>query len=94
MTTPEQPASPTAAWPAPAVPFAPARRARLAAASPRRLTVAPPPTADAWTRYLSGLLATEIGAAVTNETITPAEAEQLLARLVLVIDQAITTKQP
>jgi len=56
--------------------------------------VAPPPTADAWTRYLTGLLSTEIGAAVTNETIAPAEAEQLLARLVLVSDQGITTKQP
>jgi hypothetical protein len=41
-------------------------------------------------RHLSLLLSVEIRAAVVEHTLTAAEAEQLLARLVLVIDQAIT----
>jgi hypothetical protein len=49
--------------------------------------------ADAWARHLSRLLAVELRRAVVDETLTPAEAEQLLARLMLVIDQAITTTQ-
>ena len=48
---------------------------------------------DVWARHLSLLLSVEIRAAVMDQTLTPAEAEQLLARLVLVIDQAITTPQ-
>jgi hypothetical protein len=44
-----------------------------------------------WARHLSLLLSIEIRAAVMEQTLTAAEAEQLLARLVLVIDQAITT---
>jgi hypothetical protein len=44
-----------------------------------------------WARHLSLLLSVEIRAAVMEQTLTAAEAEQLLARLVLVIDQAITT---
>ena len=43
-----------------------------------------------WARHLSLLLSVEIRAAVIEQTLTAAEAEQLLARLVLVIDQAIT----
>jgi hypothetical protein len=46
---------------------------------------------EAWVRRLSLLLSVEIRAAVMDQTLTPAEAEQLLARLVLVIDQAVTT---
>ncbi|MDT7552879.1 MAG: hypothetical protein QOH17_478 [Pseudonocardiales bacterium] len=46
---------------------------------------------EAWARRLSLLISVEIRAAVMDQTLTPAEAEQLLARLVLVIDQAITT---
>jgi hypothetical protein len=48
---------------------------------------------DVWARHLSLLLSVEIRAAVMDQTLTPAEAEQLLARLVLVIDQAITATQ-
>jgi hypothetical protein len=44
-----------------------------------------------WARRLSLLLSIEIRAAVMEQTLTAAEAEQLFARLVLVIDQAITT---
>jgi hypothetical protein len=47
--------------------------------------------AQEWARDLSLLLSVEIRAAVVEQTLTTAEAEQLLARLVLVIDQAITT---
>src|SRR3954447_20490164 len=94
MTASEQSTAPPAARPARAVPSTTTRPTRPAAAPPRRLTVAPPPTADDWTRHLSRLLSMEIEAAVANATITSAEAEQLLARLVLVIDQAISTKQP
>jgi hypothetical protein len=43
-----------------------------------------------WARHLSLMLSVEIRAAVMEQTLTAAEAEQLLARLVLVIDQAIT----
>ena len=48
---------------------------------------------DIWARHLSLLLSVEIRAAVTDQKLTAAEAEQLLARLVLVIDQAITSTQ-
>ena len=48
---------------------------------------------EVWARRLSLLISVEIRAAVMDQTLTPAEAEQLLARLVLVIDQAITTPQ-
>jgi hypothetical protein len=48
---------------------------------------------ELWARRLSMLLSVEIRAAVMDQTLTPAEAEQLLARLVLVIDQAVTTPQ-
>jgi hypothetical protein len=57
---------------------------------PRPVDVRSRPT-EVWTRRLSLLLSVEIRAAVMDQTLTPAEAEQLLARLVLVIDQAVTT---
>ncbi len=60
--------------------------------TPRPVEVTSRPT-DVWARHLSLLLSVEIRAAVVDRTLTPAEAEQLLARLVLVIDQAITTPQ-
>jgi hypothetical protein len=40
---------------------------------------------------MSLMLSVEIRAAVDEQTLTAAEAKQLLARLLLVIDQAITT---
>ncbi|GAA4547177.1 hypothetical protein [Pseudonocardia xishanensis] len=42
---------------------------------------------EVWRRRLTRMLAVEIRAAIRTETITPAQADQLLARLVLVIDQ-------
>jgi hypothetical protein len=48
---------------------------------------------EVWARRLSLLISVEIRAAVIDQTLTHAEAEQLLARLVLVVDQAITTPQ-
>ena len=47
-----------------------------------------------WFDRLNGLLHHEIRAAVADDILTPAEAEQLRARLVLVIDQAITPARP
>jgi hypothetical protein len=43
---------------------------------------------DAWVRRLNRLLAVETQAAVTTGALTAGEAEQLLAHLVTVIDQA------
>jgi hypothetical protein len=60
------------------------------APTPRHADVTSRPT-DIWARHLSLVLSVEIRAAVTHQMLTPAEGEQLLARLVLVIDQAITT---
>ena len=47
-----------------------------------------------WADRLNGLLRHEIRTAVADDILTPAEAEQLRARLVLVIDQAITPARP
>ncbi len=54
----------------------------LAPASGRR-------RAEAWTHSLTRILTIEIREAIHTGTITVAEAEELLPRLVLVIDQAI-----
>ena len=62
------------------------------APTPRPADITSRPT-DVWARHLSLLLSAELRAAVMDQTLTPAEAEQLLARLVLVIDQAITATQ-
>jgi hypothetical protein len=43
---------------------------------------------DAWVRRLNRLLAVETQTAVTTGVLTAGEAEQLLAHLVTVIDQA------
>jgi hypothetical protein len=45
-------------------------------------------------RRLYQLLRHEIRAAVADDILTSAEAEQLHARLALVIDQAIATARP
>jgi len=71
------------------------------------MTVSPPATArdraasgpaeldgPRWVDRLNRLLHHEIRAAVADDILTPAEAEQLCARLVLVIDQAITPARP
>lgn len=50
-----------------------------------------PATGYAWAGHLSRVLSEEIRVAVVDGTITPAEGEQLFARLVLVIDQATST---
>jgi hypothetical protein len=47
-----------------------------------------------WVDRLNRLLHHEIRAAVADDILTSAEVEQLRARLVLVIDQAITPAQP
>jgi hypothetical protein len=47
-----------------------------------------------WVDRLNWLLHHEIRAAVADDLLTPAEAEQLRARLVLVIDQGITPMRP
>jgi hypothetical protein len=65
----------------------------LAAAPTPLLADVPSGPTEVWARRLSLLLSVEIRAAVIEQTLTAAEAEQLLARLVLVIDQAITTAQ-
>ena len=65
---------------------------RLTAVPAPLLTVTSPTAA--WARHLNQVLALEIRVAVTNGVLTAAEAEQLLARLVIVVDQAITPLQP
>jgi hypothetical protein len=70
----------------------------VSAASRLTAVPAPPmavtsPTAG-WARHLDQVLALETRMAVTNGILTAAEAEQLLARLVIVVDQAITPLKP
>ena len=62
-------------------------------AVPAPLLAVTSPTA-VWARHLNQVLALEIRVAVTNGIVTGAEAEQLLARLMIVVDQAITPLQP
>jgi hypothetical protein len=65
-----------------------------------RLTAVPAPlmavtsSTAGWARHLDQVLALETRMAVTNGILTAAEAEQLLARLVIVVDQAITPLKP
>jgi hypothetical protein len=54
----------------------------------------PATATDAWAQHLNRLLSLEIRVATTNGMLTAAEAEQLLARLVIVIDQAISPPEP
>jgi hypothetical protein len=67
----------------------------LPATAPGRAGLGPPEL-DGPRRVdrLNRLLHHEIRAAVADDVLTSAEAEQLRARLVLVIDQAITPAQP
>ncbi|GEL19765.1 hypothetical protein [Pseudonocardia asaccharolytica] len=70
--------------------------------TPTTLTVAAPrhelgtsPAANAqWPDRLIRLLTQEVRAAVAGGLLTAAEGEQLLARLTLVIDQAMTPTRP
>ncbi len=65
----------------------------VASAAPRLAAVNRPllvHRTDAWVRRLSRVLSLEIQAAVASGLVTAAEADQLLARLVIVIDQATT----
>jgi hypothetical protein len=58
-----------------------------------RVAVAPVPTQRTlWGEELMGLLRAEVRAASRRGVISAAESEQLLARLGLVIDQALTTR--
>ena len=62
-------------------------------AVPAPLLAVTSPTAG-WVRHLNQVLALEIRVAVTNGVLTAGEAEQLLARLMIVVDQAITPLEP
>jgi hypothetical protein len=66
---------------------------RLAAVT-TALAAVTPHTTDTWASHLNLLLSLESQVAVDNGTLTAAEAEQLLARLAIVIDQALTAPQP
>jgi hypothetical protein len=58
----------------------------------RHLTRGPPtPRPAEWGEELANLLRSEIRLAVRRGVISAGESEQLLARLVLVIDQALST---
>jgi hypothetical protein len=52
------------------------------------------PEGARWVERLNRLLHHEIRTAIAGDILTPAEAEQLRARLVLVIDQAVTPARP
>ena len=71
----------------------PQTNATLAAVTTPRATT-PPRTTDAWASHLNLLLSVESQVAVDNGTLTAAEAELLLARLAIVIDQALTAPRP
>jgi hypothetical protein len=68
----------------------------LASAAPRPVPATAPLAAatsrqtDAWAQHLNRLLSLEIRVAISNGMLTADEAEQLLARLVIVIDQSIS----
>lgn len=59
----------------------------------RRVALAPAPSQRAlWAVELLSLLQAEVRSGVRSGVISAAEADQLLARLGLVIDQALTTR--
>jgi hypothetical protein len=67
----------------------------LPATAPGRAGSGPPELdGPRWVDRLNRLLHHEIRAAVADDILTLAEAEQLRAQLALVIDQAITPAQP
>jgi hypothetical protein len=47
-----------------------------------------------WAGRLNQLIAMEVRTAVADDVLTAAEGDQLLARLALVIDQAVTPARP
>jgi hypothetical protein len=47
-----------------------------------------------WAGRLNQLIAAEVRTAVTQDVLTAAEGDQLLARLALVIDQAVAPSRP
>jgi hypothetical protein len=52
------------------------------------------PEVAVWSGHLCRLITTEVRTARSLGLLTTAEAEQLLARLVLVIDQAVSPVEP
>jgi hypothetical protein len=67
----------------------------LSSAAPRFASARTAATDGAhWSGRLNRLLSMEIRAAAAVGLLTAAEADQLLARLVLVIDQAMSPAQP
>lgn len=56
------------------------------------LAVTTPPRRDEWTNGLMVLLQNELRTGARRGVISAAECEQLLARLVLVIDQALSAR--
>jgi hypothetical protein len=67
----------------------------LTSAASRLAAVPGRPTDDAlWAGRLHRLLRVEICLAVTSAALTAAEGDQLLARLVLVVDQAMAPSEP
>ncbi|MFC5994980.1 hypothetical protein ACFQE5_12240 [Pseudonocardia hispaniensis] len=63
-------------------------------ALPRPVPEAGSAEAPSWSTRLLRLLEEQVRAAVADGLLTTAEAEQLLARLALVIDQATTPARP
>ena len=55
-------------------------------------TAVPTPLAAEWAEGLVALLQTEIRLAARHDVISTEESNQLLARLVLVIDQALSSR--
>jgi|RhiMethySRZTD1v2_1073278.scaffolds.fasta_scaffold2252842_1 hypothetical protein len=47
-----------------------------------------------WAGQLNQLIAAEVRAAVADDVLTSAEGDQLLTRLALVIDQAVSPTRP
>ena len=70
------------------------RRERVAAAPVRHLALAAttPPSRGDWANELTALVQNELRTAARGGVINDGECEQLLARLVLVIDQALSTE--
>ena len=52
------------------------------------------PKVAVWSDHLCRLITTEVRMARSRGLLTTAEADQLLARLVLVIDQAVSPVEP
>jgi hypothetical protein len=71
-------------------PLSPLSPHPLSAVPARRMAVTPvPPRRTLWTEELMRLVRAEVDTAVRSGVISAAESEQLLARLSLVVDQAL-----